>query len=372
MKRYGNLYQQICSMDNLREAHKNARKGKGWYEEVKEVDATLEEHLKQLQEMLINHTYKTSAYQKFIKRENGKEREIFKLPYFPDRIAQWAILQVIEPYLIRSMTKYTYSAIPKRGIHAALHDVQEAIRKDVPGCQYCYKFDVRKYYPSINHAILKQKFRRLFKDAELLWLLDEIIDSISTANIEDMRNIWLLDEDVDPETGIPIGNYLSQYCGNFYLSSFDHWIREVKGVKHEFRYMDDVTIFGRSKEELHNLQRDIEEYFEKELKLHIKDNWQIFPTYVRGIDFVGYRVFMDFTLLRKSSCKSFKKKMLQIRAKVANGQLMNYSEWCSINSYKGWLKHCDSFRLQKKYIAPIEADAERYYQTVIKKGGKKQ
>lgn len=189
MKRYGNLYEQIYSMDNLRKAHKNARKGKGWYEEVKEVDANIEVYLKQLQEMLINHTYHTSNYEKFIKKENGKEREIFKLPYFPDRICQWAILQVIEPYLMRHMTKNTYSALPKRGIHKALHDVQEAMWKDVPNCQHCLKLDVRHYYPSINHDILKAKFRRLFKDAELLWLLDEIIDSICTANIEDLRNI---------------------------------------------------------------------------------------------------------------------------------------------------------------------------------------
>lgn len=370
MKRYGNLYEQIYSMDNLLKAHQNAKKGKGWYEEVKAVEADVEGHLKTLQEMLINHTYKTSAYEKFIKRDGDKEREIYKLPYFPDRICQWAILQVIEPYLIRTMTKNTYSAIPGRGIHAALHDTKKAMQKDVPNCQYCLKLDVRKYYPSINHEILKRKFRRLFKDAELLWLLDEIIDSISTANIEDMRDIWLLDEDIDPETGIPIGNYLSQYCGNFYLSSFDHWIKEEKRVKYVFRYMDDIVIFGSSKEELHRLRIEIDEYFRKELRLTIKGNWQVFPSYVLGVDFVGYRIFLNFVLLRKSSCIKYKRKMVQIREKVANGQLMNYSEWCSVNSYKGWLKHCDSYRLQQKYTEPIRGDADRYYNEIIltKKG----
>lgn len=248
-----------------------------------------------------------------------------------------------------------------------MHDVQEAMWKDVPNCQYCLKLDVRHYYPSINHDILKAKFRRLFKDAELLWLLDEIIDSICTANIEDLRNIWLLDEDVDPETGIPIGNYLSQYCGNFYLSSFDHWLKEEKRVKHTFRYMDDVVIFGSSKEELHKLQKEIALYFKTELRLTIKGNWQIFPSYVRGVDFVGYRTFLNYTLLRKSSCKNFKAKMVKIRKKTANGQMMNYSEWCSVNSYKGWLKHCDSYRLQKKYIEPIQSDTDRYYREVVKR-----
>lgn len=77
--------------------------------------------------------------------------------------------------------------------------------------------------------------------------------------------------------------------------------------------------------------------------------------------------FLNYTLLRKSSCKNFKAKMVKIRKKTANGQMMNYSEWCSVNSYKGWLKHCDSYRLQKKYIEPIQSDTDRYYREVVKR-----
>ncbi len=368
MKRFGNLYKQICDIENLRRAHNNAKKGKGWYKEVQEVDENLDYYLCKLQEMLINHTYHTSEYQKFIKKESGKEREIYKLPYFPDRICQWAILQVIEPYLMRNMTNFTYSAIPKRGIHAALKDVRSAMGDDVLNCQFCLKFDIRHYYPSINHAIMKEKFRRVFKDEELLWLLGEIIDSIATAQIEDMRDIWYLDEDIDPETGIPIGNYLSQYCGNFYLSSFDHWLKEKLHVKHCFHYMDDYTIFASSKEELRYIFRESRSYLHVELRLKIKDNWQIFPTYVRGVDFVGYRMFLGYTLLRKTTCKSMKKALTKIRKKTQNGQLMNHSEWSAINSYKGVLLHCDSWKLQEKYILPIQADADRYYYEIIKKG----
>jgi hypothetical protein len=130
--------------------------------------------------------------------------------------------------------------------------------------------------------------------------------------------------------------------------------------------MDDIVIFGSSKEELHNLHKEIDLYFKHELKVIIKGNWQVFPSYVRGVDFVGYRTFLNYTLLRKSSCINYKRKMISIREKTKNGQLMNYSEWCSINSYKGWLKHCDSYRLQQKYYAPIKADADRYYNEVIK------
>lgn len=352
MKRYGNLFSKICDMENLKLAHHNARKGKGWYQEVKMVDAEPEKYLGILQEMLVNKTYHTSEYTTFIKNDSGKTREIYKLPYFPDRICQWAILQVIEPYLLKHFVKNTYSAIPGRGIHLALHDIDEAIQKDVPGTQYCLKLDARKYYPSINHDILKSKYRRLFKDDDLLWLLDEIIDS------------------TPGDTGIPIGNYISQYSGNFYLSSFDHWMKEVKHVKYYFRYMDDIVVLGSSKEELHKLLNEIKEYFRKELKLTVKENWQVFPTFVRGVDFVGYRTFLNYKLLRKSTCKQMKQKMKKLHHKVIEkNQMMNYSEWCSINSYKGWLLHCDSFRLSQKYIEPLEPYAKAYYEIQIKKGG---
>lgn len=110
MKDTGDLFSKICDMDNLRKAHKNAKRGKGWYAEVKRIEKDLDHYLRRLQENLIEHRYHTSDYETFVRKEGSKEREIYKLPYYPDRICQWAILQVIEPYLLNSMTKDTYSA----------------------------------------------------------------------------------------------------------------------------------------------------------------------------------------------------------------------------------------------------------------------
>ena len=345
------LWEKICSMDNLKLAHQNAKSGKGWYSEVKMVDSDPDKYLEALQIMLLLKIYHTSEYENFFKKEGKKIRLLSKLPYYPDRICHWAVLQVIEPILINCFIANTYSAIPNRGIHKCLHDVQHAMQTDVKGCQYCLVLDVKQYYPSINHEILKGIYRRIFKDKDLLWILDEIIDS------------------TPDDTGVPIGNYLSQYSGNIYLTPFDHWIKEVKRVKHYYRYMDDIKIFAETKEELHQLFRNIEEYFHMKLKLTIKENWQIFPTYKRGVDYVGYRSFLEFTLLRKSTCDNFKRKMVAINKKRLNGDPLTYSEWCSINSYKGWLQHCDSYRLQQKYFAPLEQYANAYYINNIKKKG---
>ena len=180
----------------------------------------------------------------------------------------------------------------------------------------------------------------------------------------------MLDEIIDStpgDTGIPIGNYLSQYSGNFYFSSFDHWLKEVKHVKYYYRYMDDIVILHESKDYLHQLQKDIDEYFKTQLKLTMKENWQVFPTFDRGIDFVGYRTFLNYTLLRKSTCKNFKRKMNALNRKQQNGEEMTFSEWCSVNSYRGWLVHCDSYRLSKKYIEPIKGYANDYYIKNIKR-----
>ena len=103
MKRYGHLYEKIYDMENLKLAHQHAKKGKGWYAEVQMIDSDPDKYLKELQDMLINKTYHTSEYEVFYKNEHGKTRKIYKLPYFPDRVAQWAILQVIEPYLIKHL-----------------------------------------------------------------------------------------------------------------------------------------------------------------------------------------------------------------------------------------------------------------------------
>lgn len=382
------LFNSICSMDNLYRAYQNAKSGKGWYKEVKQIEKRPFYYLAGLQYMLKNHLFKTSDYEIFILNEGKKKRDVYKLPFFPDRIAQWAILQVIEPFLLANMTTDTYSAIPGKGIQPIVDDlrghyktkivdgkkksvwVPSILLTDEENTRYCYKIDLHHYYQSINHEVLKQKFRKVFKDPELLWLLDEITDSINTATEEDLIELSLSGEiEVDPNTGIPIGNYMSQYSGNFYLSSFDHWVKEELHAKHNYRYMDDVVIFSSSKEELHEIHKKVTAYLRDYLHLNIKGNYQIFPTKVRGVDFVGYRFFGEYTLLRKSTAINFKRKMRACRKKMENNIPPTYSEWCSFNSYKGWLGNCDSYRLSKKYIEPLIEYMQNYYEREVKDHG---
>ncbi len=325
MKRIGNLYEKVISLENLYLADERARKGKLRSYGVKIHDKNRQSNLLQLHNDLKNQTFKTSEYHVF-KIYEPKEREIYRLPYFPDRITHHAIMNILEPIWVSIFTRDTYSCIKNRGIHAAVRSLKRVLKSDVPGTQYCLKFDIRKFYPSIDHDILKQIVRRRIKDKKLLWLIDEIIDSVPS--------------------GVPIGNYLSQYFANLYLAYFDHWIKEEKRVKYYWRYADDIVILSSNKEELHELLHEIRSYLSENLKLKIKRNYQVFPTNVRGIDFVGYRFFHTHTLLRKSIKRKLFRRVAKLNKRKVPLTKQEYKQ--QICSWWGWCKHCDSINLMSK------------------------
>lgn len=264
---------------------------------------------------LKNQTFRCADYEIFTKQCGPKIREIYKLPYYPDRIVHHAIMNILEPVWNRILIRDTFSSIPGRGIHDGVRRVQRSL-KNVDETMYCLKFDIHKYYPSVNHEKLKIIIRKTIKDAKVLSLLDEIIDK---------------------EKGLPIGNLLSQYFGNLYLAYFDHYCKEHLNLKHYFRYCDDIVVLASDKKYLHHFFKEAKAYLTGELNLTIKPNYQIFPVDSRGIDFLGYRFFHGYTLLRKS----IKKKMIKA---VASGNQKAFP------SYHGWMKHANCYNLQNKYL----------------------
>lgn len=324
MKRHGRLFDKIVSRENLYLAHQNARKGKTKYREVQMVDEHLDDFISALRAMLINGVYRTSEYTRFTKKCGEKIREIFKLPYYPDRIVHHAILQVILDIFVKNLIADTYSCVPGRGIHTCANKIKRILKYE-NDAEFCLKIDIKKFYPSIDNEILKAKLRTKFKCLPTLDLLDNIIDSVE---------------------GLPIGNYLSQHLANFYLSEFDHWLKEEKKVKHYFRYSDDIVIIARTKRELHQLRKEIEDYLKVNLNLSIYRRWQVFPISKRGIDFLGFRFFKGYTLLRKRIVRNFKKVIKLIK----KNKLTPHQGYSSIVSYYGWLIHANTYRLRQKYF----------------------
>lgn len=326
MKRYGNLYPAICDPDNIRIAFKSASKGKSNYKDVIRIKDDPDKYLTKIEDMLRDKTFVNSSYKSFRRRESGKVRHIHKLPFFPDRIVQHAVCQVLSPIWDRQYIRDTYSCIVGRGIHDGVKRVKKALREDPENTVYCLKFDIKKYYPSISNEILKDILRRKIKCKDTLWILDSIVDSTK---------------------GIPIGNYTSQHFSNLYLSGFDHWVKEKLRVRYYYRYCDDIVLLSNSKEKLRSWFLEIKSYLNNHLLLTIKDNWQVFPVSSRGIDFLGYRFFHTHTLLRKGIVKRYKKRVKELK----KHENINKSRraMSSLASYQGWMKYANCYNLRMKH-----------------------
>lgn len=341
MKRIDNLFEQVIALDNLRLADDRARRGKLNSYGVKKHCQRREANLQALHEQLASGTFKTSQYHVFIIHE-PKEREIYQLPYFPDRIVHHAVMNILERIWVSVFTADTYSCIKNRGILKCARDTRRAMLDDPVGTAYCLKLDIRKFYPSIDHDVLKRIVRRKIKDERLLCLLDGIIDSV--------------------EKGVPIGNYLSQYFANLYLAYFDHWVKEQLGVRHYKRYADDMVFFADNKETLHRWLDAVRVYLRDELHLTIKDNWQIFPTDSRGVDFVGYVFRHSHTRLRKRIKQALCRRVAQLNRRMTDPKPPSCAEYKqAIASWWGWLKYCDSRHFVKQLKIKIPYDIKFTY-----------
>lgn len=331
MKRIGNLYDKIISIDNLTLADIKARKGKTNNYGVKLHDKKREENILLLHNSLKNKTFKTSEYEVFTIFE-PKERKIFRLPYYPDRIVHHAIMNILEPIWYSVFTHNTYSCIKGRGIEGCSRQVSKIIKSFANSEKlFCLKIDIKKFYPSINHDILKGIIRKKIKDKDLLWLLDAIIDSAD---------------------GLPIGNYLSQFLSNLYLSYFMHFINEELKIK-ATEYADDICLFSDNKQILKQALINIKEYLSNKLLLELKSNYQIFPIPKnrydktgRALDYIGYKFYRNQKLLRKRIKQNLCKKVYKLNKSKKNR--FEYKQ--EISPWLGWCKHSDSKHLLKKII----------------------
>jgi hypothetical protein len=330
MKARGNIYSKIVEKNNIEKAIIKASNGKKDRKEVKKVCYNMEYYTMQIQEILKNKTYIPSPYTE-LKIQDGahkKERIIYKPQFYPDQCIHWALMLQIQELLSRGMYEYSCASVKNRGIHYGARYLKKILVRDRKNTKYCLKLDVKKFYPSIDKEILKKKIRRIIKDRDTLDLIDVIIDS--------------------SKQGLPIGNYTSQWFANFYLQDLDHYIKEQLKVKYYIRYMDDMVLFHRNKKELHKIRIAVDEYLHKQ-SLHLKENWQLFKTDSRPIDFLGYRFYRGYTTLRRGNFLRIKRRI----KKISKKEKLNVTDASAIISYRGWLKHCDSYKFQQKYVRNI-------------------
>lgn len=328
MKRIGYIYDKICDKENIREAIKNASRGKKDKRIVRYVLNNVEKCVDEVHEMLTNKTYTPSPYIESEIKDglNKKTRIIHKPRFFPDQVIHWTLMQIIEPVLFKGMYHWSCASMKGRGTHYAKRGVEKWIRNDRRNTKYCLKIDIEKYYPNINLELLKSKFRRIIKDPHALWLIDTIIDS--------------------HDKGLPIGNYTSQWFANFCLSRIDHFIKRDLGIKYYARYMDDLVLFGSNKRKLKQAFYRLEQELLKE-NLSVKKNWQIFNTEKRFLDFVGFVYTRNKTFVRKRITRNMRREYFKFEKR------QSLKSAHALMSYYGWLKHSNSYILYIKYYKKI-------------------
>jgi RNA-directed DNA polymerase len=282
LKRYGNLFDKVVSFDNLLLASKKAFRGKKDNTRVARFYFDMEKELLYIQKELQNRTYTPRPLRTFRIRE-PKIREIAASD-FRDRVVHHAICNVIEPIFERSFIHYSYACRPGKGTHRAVRQAQLYSRK----YHYYLKCDIKKYFASIDRTILKDILARKFKDHDLLWLMDTIIDSSDTEQ---------------SDKGIPIGSLTSQHFANLYLDRFDHYIKDSLRIKGYLRYMDDFILFSNKKAELHILHSGIGTFLKHELDLELKVKATKLAPVTEGVPFLGFRIFPNLIRLRHENKK---------------------------------------------------------------------
>lgn len=338
MKTVNNLYQQIYNFSNLHKAYQKARLNKRYKQDVLMFSANLEEELINLQNHLIYKSYIPGKYHQFFVHD-PKTRLILALP-FRDRVIHQALCGIINPIFEPTFIYDSYACRVGKGTLAGVDRVKGFLDKEKSKHDkvYCLKMDVTKYFYSIDHNILKRLIRSKIRCKNTLWLIDLIIDS------------------TDDEIGIPVGNLTSQLFANIYLNKLDHFIKEQLLMKHYVRYMDDMIILHHDKRILWSALKEVKEFL-FEYKLRLNNKTAVFDV-CAGIDFLGYRQFLNRRILRKRIMqKNYRKFNKYIKSNKDDAHINR-----SLQSLKGQCKHCDGTKILEKIKTIIgEVRWERMY-----------
>ena len=322
MKRLGNVYDRIIAPENLLIAFNKAAKGRRKYVVVRRAEAKLEANLAKLRQKLVDGSYMTGRYKSQVVFE-PKRRTIHSLPFFPDRVVHHAILNVLGPYWDRMFIHDSYACRENKGQHAGSTRCMKMVRKHA----YVLKCDISKFYHSIPHDVMKSVLRKKLKCPRTLALLDEIIDSSNTC------------VELSEGRGVPIGNLVSQWLGNLYLHEFDLFVKHELKCMNYIRYCDDFVLFSNSKSELRMWSDKIRQFLSERLQLRLS-KCELFPV-THGVDYLGYRHFCDYILLRKSTAKRMRRRLAHVSRLLPTGNLQRLMG--QVASASGWLRHANTY-----------------------------
>lgn len=327
MKRVGYLKEKIVNLDNLYLAFVKARRGKQCKQEVVRFSQNFDDNMRAIYHSLNKGTFEFGQYH-FFTIFDPKQRTICAAP-FAERLVHHAIMNVCHPYFDKQLLPTIYASRLGKGVYAA---IQKAL-KAITHIEYSAKLDVRKYYDSIRHDVLKAKLRRMFKDAWLLQTFDKIIDSYHVAD----------------GCGLPIGNLTSQYFANLYLSDLDHKAKEEWHAVEYIRYMDDILLFAHTQTELKKIVNHLTLFAQDRLGLTFKP--PILRAKRSGQSFLGYKLYPHYYRLSGRSKRRFRTKLLDYNRKMEENIWTETQYLEHILPLLAFVQHADSKRFRQSCLA---------------------
>ena len=328
-----NQYDKKLTYDNLMQAHKESRKGKGLRKEIINFNLKQEEYIMWLYEMLKTGKYKHSGYTEFYVTE-PKRRRIEKSRYIDRIVHRWYVDNFFKEYFVKSFINTSYACIENRGMHKACLDVQNAMKhcKRVWNNYYIIKMDVAKYFQNIDKQILYEILCRKIKDKNLLWLTREILYSNGI------------------DKGLPIGNYTSQCFANIYLNELDQYMKHKLKLKYTCRYMDDVVALVNTKKEAIEKLNLIRSFLKEKLCLELNRKTQIFKS-TQGVNFCGYKINEYRLKIRDKGKRKLKKKVKFLEKQVKQGKMTSIEAHKYLSGHLGYINVANTKNLENKLFA---------------------
>jgi len=325
-------FEKIISVGNLLLAWKEFLRGKRNKKDVQEFQLHLMDNVLSLHTDLKNKTYIHGGYYAF-NISDPKPRNIHKASV-RDRLLHHAVYRILYPYFDSKFIYDSYSCRVHKGTHKAMNRFRDFFRKvSKNNTKTCWvlKCDIRKFFASIGHSVLKTILSKTVFDRDILWLLSQVIDSFQTQ-----KHIYAM---ADICKGLPLGNLTSQLLVNIYMNEFDQFVKRELKIRYYIRYADDFVVLSNNKKELEDLLPKISDFLNKELKLQLHPNKVFIKTFASGVDFLGWVHFPKHRVLRTST----KRKMLK--------NVKNNPKLTTVQSYLGMLSHGNAYKLEGKIKA---------------------
>lgn len=346
-----NVYYEITSFHTLMIADTHVSKGKRENTERLRFYDNREGNLEEISTLLRAGKVPKVEYHSFYVYV-PKVRKVIFIDYW-SKVVQRAIYDVLNPKICRTFIEHTYACVKGRGQLAAMEQLYTWMRETrTSGTEwYYYKFDVAKFFYRIDHEILMDICRKKIDDPRTVDLLGYYInnDAVPFGMPLDANQLTITEEQMLYDLGIPIGGGLSHMLGNMYLDPLDQFCKRVLGIKRYIRYMDDIIILDNDKERLKECGRRMTQFLEEQLHLNFNNKTALRPVRV-GCEFVGFVIYNDHVILRKSTTLRMKRTLRKTRQDYHDNLITFKEANATMQSYLAMLSHVDCKKFKEKLL----------------------